>query len=199
MMNKEMAMINGNEINVATVFDTDVTYTPSVEKSTEIKTEVSDLLEKYFPNILNECTGIEDMFNPGGEFWKAKGWLIQAFEKHPFYNGNLQIVLKNQDMCRRIDRKKILDFRYFVNTWFDDQVYYTDLNGVVISRNEVRILLNRLSEKIDDATEMMYTYQATKYNDLFRAYDKITDFLYKQKKEIRRKHFRWDFEKKCFD
>ena len=117
MMNKEYAIINGTEVNVTTVMDKTVTYTPSEEEVEAIIDESETLLEKYF-DYMHDTEGLHIMFDEDGEFWKAKGWIIKAFQNHPGYNGKYQIILKDAHISRTMDYATI--DRFF--DWCYDQI-----------------------------------------------------------------------------
>lgn len=129
MMNKNFAVINGATVDVTTVMDKTVQYTPSQEEVKNIKAEVEKLLEEYFDDVYKSGYGLRTMFDPEAIFWKQKGWIIDAFKKHPNYNGNLQIILRNQEMSRRFNVDDIVDFSIYVENWFDDNAIYESEDG----------------------------------------------------------------------
>lgn len=125
MMNREYAIINGNNVDVTTVFDKTVQYIPNTMECEEIIRDARELLEDYF-DCLGAGRGLEKMFGVNGEFWKAKGWLISAFKKHPCYNGKYQIVLRNQDMIRHINQDDIYEFFQYFYAWYRKNRIYVD-------------------------------------------------------------------------
>lgn len=134
MLNREMREINGMNIDVTTVMDKTVEYHP-LPKECELAIQRSnELLDKYF--VFDNDDGIRKMFNyKDGKFWKAKGWLISAMEKHPGYNGNYQIVLRDQDMNRHLNWEAITDFVNYTYRRYRETVKY-NYNGKLISRME---------------------------------------------------------------
>ena len=73
MSKKVFKTINGNSVDVTTVFDKSVKYTPTLEESNSVKSEVREILNTYFPDLLDKAEGLNVMFNPDGEFWKNNG------------------------------------------------------------------------------------------------------------------------------
>ena len=106
----EMEIIKNTKINITK------TYTPTMEEAKEIKSKAWKLIDEYFPGKLNNGYGMDEMFSVNGLFWKSKGWLLDAFQKHPLYNGNYQIVINNVSMRRYVDVKKVRDFEYYVRS-----------------------------------------------------------------------------------
>ena len=142
-MDRQYAVINGEQVDVTTVFDTTVQYVPTREQAVKVKSECWELLDEYFPDMLNSGVGMDKMFNQDGMFWKNKGWIISAIEKHPNYNGNLQIVLKEADMSRGVNLESTMEFfRYAIN-YLEDVVEYT-YNGKVLSYEEMRDIYRHL-------------------------------------------------------
>jgi len=135
-MNKNYATINGNQIDVTTVMDKTVQYNPTMEEATHIVKEAENLLGTYF-DCLNDGAGLWTMFCQSGLFWKAKGWLISAMKSYPFYNGNYQIVLRDQEMCRRVNRADINGFYYYATDFVDEVAMYENTEtGEVITKSE---------------------------------------------------------------
>jgi len=136
MMNKQFTMINGVEVDVTTVFDTTVEYKPTMQEGADLVDEATELLNKYF-NCLDDDKGLWKMFGADGEFWKAKGWIIEAMKKHPNYNGRYQIILRDQDMHRYLDSKAIRNFSNYVCKYIEDHAEFEDpFTGEIISDKE---------------------------------------------------------------
>lgn len=115
-------LINGNEIDVTTVMQKNVPeYVPSKELYDRLTEEAKDLLRKYFSNTFSEGRGLPAIFS---RVFSKKAWLIRAMENHPGYNGNLQIVLKDQNIARRVDKKAIRKFVSYFNNWCEKFGYY---------------------------------------------------------------------------
>ena len=125
MLNKEIAIINGQEVNVATVLDNTVEYKPTMNEAADIVSEAEDLLNKYF-NCLDRNDGLWKMFSQDGLFWQRKGWLIEAFKKHPCYNGKYQIVLRDVDQNTYLNTKEIDKFFWYALDWIDVNAEYED-------------------------------------------------------------------------
>lgn len=115
MKERTYELINGNNVDVTTVMDKDIVYIPTTEECENLIAESNELLEKFFD--FDDDAGIHQMFDEDGEFWKAKGWLIQAFKKHPGYNGNLQIVLRDTEITRTINRELAYEFFSYCRNW----------------------------------------------------------------------------------
>ena len=150
-MNNNTMLINGNLVDVTTIMDKSVTYIPTEKEASRIIAKGNELLKTYFPDRFNDDMGLYEMFRwtgDIGEFWKAKGWLIQAFKKHPFYNGNLQIVLHNQNMCRHINREQIRKFFQYVDRYIDENKEIVNpATGEILKRKEVDIRVHKLADK----------------------------------------------------
>ncbi len=137
-------VINGNEIEVdtTTVFDKTVEYTPTETEMESLIDEGTELLGKYFPD--NEVTrnGMETIFR---EYFRNKGWLINAFQKMPGYNGKYQVVISGANYNRPIDREKaavalskIASWAYHHDTKTERYFCYRALKSILafISENE---------------------------------------------------------------
>ena len=129
MMNQNYEMINGTNINVTTVMDTTVKYTPTAGECNDMIVESRNLINQYFDDMLYEEEGLHEMFSQNGIFWDNKGWLIDAFKRHPGYNGNYQIVLKDVDMCRHIDEDAISSFVEYFKDYIEQKGFYISYNG----------------------------------------------------------------------
>ena len=143
-------VINGKEIDVTTVFDKSVKYYPEKSETQALIEKSEKLLSKYFDHFENNG-GLNEMFGLDGVFWDRKGWLISGFKKHASYNGNYQIVLHNQDMCRHINYNEINTFFEYTNDWiYKNMDYISNKTGEVISKEERTRRYVELSSKIDD-------------------------------------------------
>ena len=199
MMNKEMAMVNGMNIDVTTVMDKTVTYRPLPKESEILIQRSNELLDEYFS--FSQDDGLHEMFDLDGEFWKAKGWLIAAMEKIPGYNGNYQIVLKDQDMNRHLDWQGMLNFVSYVRKRRETTLYYT-YKGKVMSdeersneighlknlrrkawRNDLYELYNKINEKVDSLISIMPSYDE-KYDFFYEVVKETINYLYGKRSEI---------------
>ena len=136
MLNREFKEINGITIDVTTVMDKTVSYNPTPEEARIIIDESKYLLNEYF-DCLKNGDGLRSMFNPeDGTFWKAKGWLISAMQRHPAYNGRYQIILRNTEVSRGMDYKKIDNFFDYCNVVFNNAPYWYEDQGERISEEE---------------------------------------------------------------
>ena len=154
-------MINGVEVDVTTVMEKGIKYTPTETESRNMIEEVSDLLQEYFPNIFDRYaynTGLHNMFDTDGEFWERKGWLINAFAKHPFYNGNFQIVLRDEDMSRKINSADIYQFSQYVHRITRKYMFVGDMHwkykGKVVTAKELSEMRNKYYYLLGRATDL---------------------------------------------
>ena len=172
MMNRNFAVINGATVDVTTVMDKTIQYTPSTKEVENVKAEVEKLLEEYFEDVYNYGHGLNTMFDSEAIFWKQKGWLISAFQKHPDYNGNLQIVLRNQEMSRRFNVDDIRDFIIYVENWIDTNAIYESDDGKTMegtTRSYYMKLINNLI--YDDIVD----YHSKEHIALSKAYWKLSN------------------------
>lgn len=180
MNNREYAVINGTEVDVTTVFDKTVGYIPTMEESEKAVQKGEELLNQYF-DCLKDNEGLWNMFRKDGAFWKAKGWIIQAMRKHPNYNGNYQIVLKDQNMCRHIDKNITYDFFSYMNRWISkNKKIVIDSTGEVLSREEQAKRKSEILNKYYTAEEKYNMYKYPAYlklkKKLYKEYDDITSY-----------------------
>ena len=68
-------------------------------------------------------------------------------EKHPEYNGNLQIILRNQDLTTRIDMKAVNNFYNYFTDFTDNHRYY-NVHGKRFSIEERNGRINELYEEM---------------------------------------------------
>ena len=186
MMNKEIAIINGKEIDVTTVMDKTVQYTPSRELSDSVIDGCKELLDKYQEDKLHDGYGLRKMFKPdSGMFWQSNGWIISAMEKHPFYNGNLQIVLRDQDMSRYIELDTVSEFFSYAINWIEDQGTFVDMEGNEITPEERCELMDcyvkakRIALRQYDNTSY-YTKEWKISRKAIARLDNLYDFYYYQ-------------------
>lgn len=154
--NRIYAQINGADVDVTTVFDKTVEYTPSAELINNVEEQMETIIDKYLPDILSNKEGIHDMVGEDGLFWKNKGWFISAMKKHPQYNGNLQIVLPKTPMCRHININDIKDFLTWAKDNMMEYVHYY-LNGEKITKDEGLKILHDLQNIRSKAREIYIT------------------------------------------
>lgn len=129
--------INGQLVDVTTVMDKSVTYTPTFEQGSHIVDECENLLNEYF-DCLKDNEGLWKMFGQSGLFWERKGWLIDRFIKHPFYNGNLQIVLRDQEMSRHLDMNGVWKFKdYFDKFMTENRTYVNPKTGETMTQSMI--------------------------------------------------------------
>lgn len=128
-MDRKYEFINGQNVDVTTLFDKSVVYVPTAEEVNKAKEGVRKHLNEYFPDLLREEVGIDRMFDADGVFWKENGWLISAMKKHPLYNGNLQIIVKDAPMGRNINIKDIKKFFTFCEDELDKTSKQYHLDG----------------------------------------------------------------------
>lgn len=189
MMNQNFEMINGTEINVTTVMDTTVQYVPTKEECTSITNEARELINKYFDDMLYEEEGLYKMFSQNGVFWDNKGWLIDAFKRHPGYNGNYQIVLKDVDMCRHINEDAIYDFMTYFDRYINKKKFYLSSNGKKMTEAEMEeqyeILTKNLRELVDlreHITEDFFDTEPKKgYEELFNSVNSALNAISKER------------------
>ena len=132
-MNRNFEIINGISVDVTTVMNKSIKYTPSADLIDVIYEEGENLLNEYFPDTLKEKHGFDVMFNSyDGVFWRNKGWIISAMEKHPCYNGNLQIVLRNQELSRHINHNDVVEFGKYFFDWLKDNAIFEIDDGITI-------------------------------------------------------------------
>lgn len=162
-MERTYEMINGINVDVTTVMDKDVTFVPTRELAQEIKNEVYDLLNEYFPGALHKAIGINNMFDPHGVFWKQKGWLWDAFSKHPNWNGRGQIILRGVDMRRHIDSAEAIRFFRYVydvlDTLPDDQRYNYRCGYQIIPYAEGKAKIDKIKANRVLAERLYYHYR----------------------------------------
>ena len=174
MLNRDYTVINGNNVDVTTVFDTTVEYKPTIQEGIDIVDEATELLQKYF-DYMDDDTGLWKMFGADGSFWKAKGWIISAMKKHPDYNGRYQIVLHGQDMHRYLNPNAINDFWSYVIRYIDRNAEYADpITGEIISEKEKYDRFNAWDCKCYDYGRM---FRSTH----FEIYRKASDRAFKIK------------------
>lgn len=92
-------------------------YEMSAELKREITEEARDLFDEYMEGYANELAGLPVILRV---VERNKGWFIHAMEKHPSYNGRLQIVLKEQSFYRYASEDVVREFRDWVDLWLDD-------------------------------------------------------------------------------
>ena len=210
MMNNNMNN-NNMTMTVETVFNTNITYTPSEMECETMIERSEELLNQYFEFDRND--GLHKMFDQNGVFWKRKGWLISEFKKHPFYNGNYQIVLKNQDMCRHFNEREMHGFFVYVNDWIhENAARVSSENGNIISHEEFvgkikeyRILISKansdeeLSNILDRRNEFTreYANYSQEFDVALSIFDKMEREIYRINEEDQDAQFVMseDFEK----
>ena len=173
-MENNTVVINGQEIDVTTVMDITATYTPTEEMCEKIKGDVTELLEKYLDVNIRSGYGLKLMLNPGGAFWRAKGWLIKAFANHPAYNGNLQLVMTG-DMSRGINCDGIRNFEAYIWDWSRDNREMLGalyLDGKPISKEEYILLSNARNA----AERMAFNHEV---NGNYKWYEKYAELYCK--------------------
>lgn len=154
-MERNYAMINGVNVDVTTVMDTRISYTPTREMVENVRTEMRDIINEYLPNRLNNETGLYDITDPNGVYWKNKGWIISAMEKHPQYNGKMQIVIPGTPMNRHINIDDIGDFfMWAINELIKDS-YHLDPKGHKITDVEARELIDKLEVRMQMARSVL--------------------------------------------
>ncbi len=200
MLKEKFAVINGNNVNVTTVFDNTVQYTPTREEADNIQQEARSLLSEYF-DFLDEGRGLRNMFNPNnGVFWKEKGWLIEAFKKHPFYNGKYQIVLRNQDMNRYLNMDAVHTFVRYCISWLGDfneaNYEYTNPDtGEVMTQEEGKELYEKINQIYMKAKDIYNnspygSYEELKASIQMRATERKLKSMRTNKKEREIDYFR---------
>ena len=195
-------VINGEVVDVTTVMDKSVTFVPTREVAEEIKDKIYDLLNEYFPGYLHKAIGINDMFAPDGVFWERKGWLWDAFSKHPNWNGKGQIVLRGVNMKRHIDYSEAMRFfRYVYNvldTLTDEQRYDYTYNGgdEIIPYAEGKAKLDKLTANRVLAERLYYHYRN---KDKYNIADKVVEAYRRLYGEINKYHLveRYNKELSC--
>ena len=102
------------------------------------------------------------------EWADKKGWMVAAFSKHPFYNGNFQIVIPAK-LKRPIDQTKIQEFK----NWAKDS--YSE----IISKEQLMIGLHtyadykKAKEKLSNLVDCMnpaMTYKGRTYDEISNEY-----------------------------
>lgn len=152
-------IINGKEVDVTTVFDKSVKYFPQESEGDVLIEKSKTLLSEYF-DYFEDRGGLRKMFGTNGVFWDEKGWLISAFKKHKSYNGNYQIVLHDQDMCRHIDHNAISKFFDYVDGWIADNASYASHStGEIITSEEkgtrYKTFMDKTNELLDEYHEAL--------------------------------------------
>lgn len=169
MMNENFAEINGQVVDVTTVMDKTVKYVPTNDEAKNMVHNTWTLLDRYFPRHLYEGNGLWNMFGQDGVFWKNKGWLISAFQKHPQYNGNYQIVLRDIDMCRHINQTEIRKFMEYALDIINEKYNYVHrYTGECITEEEYR----KLREKTEEKRKFARHVRCVALDTMERAYEK---------------------------
>ena len=195
---KKFEFINGQEVDVTTVFDKSVCYTPTTEEIALVKGGCRKHLNEFFPNCLSEERGLDKMFDSYGDFWKANGWLIQAFKKHPNYNGRLQIVLKDSPYRRGVSMKGVRSFFDYAFDNLSNETFYTDLKGNKITRDEVIILRNRIDDQDQLACRLYHRWRRTN-EELSNKAAEIVLRLRDNRREISKPHKTYELEERAFN
>ena len=194
MQNRVFTNINGTQIDVTTVMDKTINYTPSTELCESVKNGMTDVFDEYLPGLLHNGDGLDVMMDPDGKFWKAKGWLVAAMEKHPNYNGNLQIVIPEMQMIRHIDKRVINEFFTWATSYLEDEYYFIDSKGNKVNKEDKHII----REDIRHLRDLRHVAERIFYNTSNEKIRKKADNLYYEYSEklceVRRQHYEFENE-----
>lgn len=148
------------KVDYSTVFKKDVVYTPTKEECEQLKKEVTDLLFTYNFKT-KKARGIDTAYGKRGIFWASKGWLIEAFKKHPNYNGNYQIIIPTT-MNRYLDVNGVNEFF----SWINDKRFEEEVPDNGDSRCIWRILNKIHSYMMENKTNLLDGSLAEELNDI---------------------------------
>lgn len=188
----EFVTINGQEVDVTTVMNKDVSYVPTDEEIEKVKAGYRKHLNEYFPGLLSKERGLDVMFNKRGDFWDNKGWIISAFKKHPNYNGNLQIVLRDTTIRRGINAEDAEKFFNFCKNNLKREKYYMDQKGNKVTEEEVRRICGRLDAEEATACRLYHRWRRSNKPDLREKAVNLVERLREIRTEICKA--RWTFE-----
>lgn len=163
---------NENIMELETVFDKEVTYKPDFRYVDALVSRSEELLNEYFEGVLTDDEGLWKMFGQDGVFWKQKGWFISAMEKDPRYNGNLQIVLKNQEYHRYISTSVVEEFYKYARRFIRENKTFT--NG----REE--ITYEEWHKRIDEMDDKKVRFRERYAETRFLAYIHAIQYLEKK-------------------
>lgn len=197
-MDRKYELINGQNVDVTTVFDKGVNYTPTQEEVDLVMNGCRKHLNEFFPSLLHEETGLYKMFSANGDFWKANGWLIQAFKKHPNYNGRLQIVINNAPYRRGISMDDLREFFGFCEDKISHEKHYEDLKGNRLTRDEVVGLRNTYDDLEQTACRLFHRWR---YNNpvLRNKAREVVLRIRKNREKVSQSHLIYEKEQEAFD
>ena len=192
-------VINGKEVDVTTIMDKSVEYTPTSEEISRVKAGYIKHLDEFFPGSLYYKTGIDKMFRSGGEFWKAKGWLISLMKKSPYYNGNLQIVIPDSPYSRGINIDACERFFSFCNEFLNKETYFGDSKGNHLTKEEVIARCDSLN--IQENTCCQIFHRAIKAGNGTRAEmaKRVVERVRAERAAISERKYTWQAEMEMLD
>lgn len=198
-MDRKYEFINGQKVDVTTVFDKSVRYTPTTEEIALVKGGCRKHLNDFFPDLLHEETGLDKMFDTNGDFWKANGWLIQAFKKHPNYNGRLQIVIKDAPLRRGINLPDLRDFFRFCGNNLKQEKYYCDLNGNRLTQDEVADLCHRYDLEQATVARLYHRWRKMGNHELANRCAELFTKIKGNRIKVAKHHWTFEKEELAFD
>ena len=199
-MEREFMEINGKQVDVTTVFDKSVSYVPTDAEVESVKEKVKRHINAFFRDSLHDCEGIDEMFAPNGIFWRNNGWIVDAMKRSPYYNGNLQLVIRDTPMRRYINDAEIGKFYDWTIKWFlKNRDFINPKTGEVIDL-ATRDELYKKYEATADAAIGMYRklrrkgnfVAAQKAREIYVKYEEYTTLILNRRDVFPK-------ERRCFD
>lgn len=168
----DLDLVNGDEDeeegeNLETVMIKESNYVLDEETIGRLSDQAEHLLHNYDYNTTREA--LREIFL---EWADKKGWLVDAFSKHPFYNGNFQIVIPAK-LKRPIDRTKIQEFQDWAKGEYENLIAKEELMIGLHTYADYRKAKERLSDLVDNMCSGM-SYKGRTYDEILSEYMRMS-------------------------